>query len=387
MYRVIGILTLVVIALFISNVAFVSITVTAVGNDPPVADDDSASTFANTSVVIDVLANDTDTDNDTLAITDITAPANGNAGLTILPDLLQTFINPTPADDDIFGHSVSVSGDNVLVGAPLDNTGANDAGAAYLFNTTTGTLLQTFTSPIPANNDQFGGSVSLSGDKALVGAQFDNTGAINAGAAYLFNATTGTLLQTFTSPTPSTTDTFGGSVSVSGDNVLVGTGGDDTGANDAGAAYMFNATTGTLLQTFTNPTPADGDLFGFSVSVSGDKVLVGTPFDDTAASDSGAAYLLGERDAIEYTSNLSFSGLDSFSYTISDGRGGTDTATVTILVNSPPLANDDFVTTDFGTDILIDVLANDIDPDGDPLTIISVTAPLINIALVDETLT
>ncbi len=219
-----------------------------------------------------------------------------NAGSAYLFDattgsLLRTFNNPTPATADIFGYSVSVSGNYVLVGALNDDTGASDAGSAYLFDATTGSLLRTFNNPTPASGDSFGNSVSLSGNNVLIGAYRDNTGALGAGSAYLFDATTGSLLRTFNNPTPAKGDALGRSVSVSGNNVLVGAWNDDTGASDAGSAYLFDATTGSLLRTFNNPTPASGDSFGVSVSVSSNNVLIGAYQDDTGASDAGSAYL------------------------------------------------------------------------------------------------
>ena len=206
-------------------------------------------------------------------------------------DLLKTFLNPAPSCHDSFGQSVSVLGNYVLVGAPYANCGD---GAAYLFNATSGVLLNTFTDPDNEGGNLFGDAVSVSGNNVLVGANAQsnpNTGS-GAGAVYLFNANTGTLLQTFTEPTPADYDNFGISVSMSGNNVLVGSyftfrGGIDTG----GAAYLFNATSGSLLQSFQNPTPESNDLFGYSVDISGNNVVVGTPSDNTAASQAGAAYL------------------------------------------------------------------------------------------------
>ena len=304
-----------------------------------------------------------------------------------------TIQNPTPAAGDQFGWSVSISGDKVLVGAIYDDTGANDAGAAYLFDGTTGNLLQTFVSPTPAANDWFGFSVSISGDKVLVGTPFDDTGANDAGAAYLFDGITGNLLQTFVSPTPAANDKFGISVSISGDKVLVGAYQDDTGAINAGSAYLFDGITGALLQTFQKPTPAAGDQFGSSVSISGDKVLVGAYWDDPGANDAGAAYLFlefvnnppisqndeylvtqdtqlilnsqsgvlsndGDPDgdtlvatietttsngiislnpdgSFAYQPNSGFLGTDSFTYVADDGNGGTATATVEFTIRSP----------------------------------------------------
>ncbi len=233
--------------------------------------------------------------------------------------LLHTFTNPTPAPYDSFGYSVSVDGDHVLVGANGDNTGAPEAGAAYLFDATTGALVHTFTNPTPAASDNFSISVSVDGDHVLVGADLDDTGAPNAGAAYLFDATTGVLLHTFTNPTPAQDDVFGFSVSVDGDRVLVGADLDDTGAPDAGVAYFFDATTGALVHTFTNPTSAGGDQFGYSVSVDGDHVLVGADLDDTGAPDAGAVYLFdATTGALVHTFiNPTLAGFDAFGYSVS----------------------------------------------------------------------
>ncbi|HEY9171169.1 MAG TPA: FG-GAP repeat protein, partial [Verrucomicrobiae bacterium] len=130
--------------------------------------------------------------------------------------LATTITNPTPATSDYFGYSVAAVGtDQVLIGAYRDDTGATDAGAAYLLRTD-GTLLTTFTNPTPVADDNFGYSVAAVGtDRVLIGAYRDDTGADNAGAAYLFS-TSGTLLTTFTNPTPVASDNFGISVSAVG---------------------------------------------------------------------------------------------------------------------------------------------------------------------------
>ena len=192
----------------------------------------------------------------------------------------------------MFGYSVAAVGtDRVLIGAYWDDTGATNAGAAYLFSTN-GALLTTFTNPTPATYDGFGSSVAAVGtDRVLIGASSDNTGATDAGAAYLFR-TNGMLLTTFTNPTPADDDFFGSSVAAVGtDRVLIGASGNDTGTTDAGVAYLFS-TNGTLLTTFTNPTPANSDKFGSSVAAVGtDRVLIGAYYDDTGATDAGAAYL------------------------------------------------------------------------------------------------
>jgi hypothetical protein len=81
---------------------------------------------------------------------------------------------------------------------------------------------------------------------------------------------------------------------------------------------------------------------------------------------------------ITYTPNLNFNGIDTFTYQVCDNDGDCDTATVTVTVhpiNDPPVAVDDTATTDDTTPITITVLSNDSDPDGDPLTVISVGTP------------
>ncbi|MEO7676633.1 MAG: hypothetical protein ABIV39_07730 [Verrucomicrobiota bacterium] len=205
--------------------------------------------------------------------------------------VLNTFTNPTPAEVNSFSISVAAVGnDRVIIGAPDANTGANRAGVAYLFSTN-GTLLTTFTNPVPVASDSFGFSLAAVGsDQVLIGAIADGGGA-SGGAAYLFS-TNGTLITTFTNPTPAARDNFGQSVAAVGTSrVLIGANSDDTGALNTGAAYLFS-TNGTLLTSFTNPTPAVADVFGFVVAAVGkDQVLIGALFGDTGATDTGAAYL------------------------------------------------------------------------------------------------
>ncbi len=205
-------------------------------------------------------------------------------------ELLRTFRKPIPTADDWFGATVAAAGDNVLVGAPLDDTGATDAGAAYLFDGKTGALLQTFRNPTRAANDWFGVSLAAVGSQVVVGAFLDDTGAIDAGAAYVFDAATGALSRTLQKPKPAAGDQFGVSVAAVGVNVLIGAPYDDTGKTDAGAAFLFNPATGDLVRVFQAPTPAAGELFGRAVAAAGDQILVGAPHEATGKA--GAVYLL-----------------------------------------------------------------------------------------------
>src|SRR5439155_776531 len=163
---------------------------------------------------------------------------------------------------------------------------------AYVFNATTGALVTTLNDPTPASSDYFGISVAVSGNTVVVGAAGDATGGYQSGSAYVFNAITGALVATLNNPSPAEDDDFGVSVAVSGKTVVVGAVRDDTGASDFGSAYVFNATTGALVATLNNPTPADDDYFGVSVAVSGNSAIVGAYRDDTGGTDAGSAYVL-----------------------------------------------------------------------------------------------
>ncbi len=116
-----------------------------------------------------------------------------------------------------------------------------------------------------------------------------------------------------------------------------------------------------LVDVLANDSDPDGDTLTITA--------VSSPAHGTATITSGG---------ISYTPAAGYSGADSFTYTISDGRGGTATASVAVTVNPPadanqaPIAVDDDGGVLKGYDTDIDVLANDSDPDGDPLTVIAV---------------
>src|SRR5207247_2438966 len=158
------------------------------------------------------------------------------------------------AASDEFGWSVAISGDTVVVGAFLDDVVANgDQGSAYVFSRsgTTWTQQAKLTASDGAASDEFGCSVAISGDTVVVGAYLDNVGAnTDQGSAYVFvrSGTIWTQQQKLTASDGAASDGFGYSLAISGDVVVVGAFGDDVGANaDQGSAYVFvrNVTTWT----------------------------------------------------------------------------------------------------------------------------------------------
>ena len=158
------------------------------------------------------------------------------------------------------------------------------------------TQQQKLTASDAAAGDTFGESVSVSGDTAVVGAHQDNhAGGSLAGSAYVFVRTGGvwTQQQKLTALDAASGDLFGVSVSASGDTAVVGADDNDDAGGDSGSAYVFvrSGTVWTQQQKLTASDAAAGDTFGISVSVSGDTAVVGAWFDDNAGSDSGSAYV------------------------------------------------------------------------------------------------
>jgi hypothetical protein len=212
--------------------------------------------------------------------------------------LLRKISNPNPipvgaaySGGGYFGVSVAISGNIAVIGAASDNTGAANTGSAYIYDVTTGVLLQTINNPTPEANDVFGISVAISSDTVVIGAYGDNTGASQAGSAYIYDVTTGALLQTINNPTPATGDSFGSSVAISGNIAVVSANSDNTGAAYAGSAYIYDVTTGELLQTINNPAPAAQDYFGLDVAISGNSAVVGVPYDISGTPIGGSAYI------------------------------------------------------------------------------------------------
>ena len=103
--------------------------------------------------------------------------------LLAVGDLLQTFDNPTPEMADWFSYAIAPVGDNVLVGALHDNTGADNTGTAYLFDRD-GNLLLEFLNPSPDPNDEFSFSVASLGDDVLIAAPRDDTAELGAASVY-----------------------------------------------------------------------------------------------------------------------------------------------------------------------------------------------------------
>ena len=201
-----------------------------------------------------------------------------------------------------FGVSVALSGDRAIVGANWDSHRYGDdaaltAGAAYVFEWNGSAWVQTakLIASDGATNDQFGISVALSGDRAIVGAWQDAAPLGNSGSAYVFEKSGSSWVQTakITASDGGHSDHFGESVSLSGDRAVIGAFHADNLAFVPGSAYVFEWTGSHWHQRakLTASDGADVDFFGHSVAVSGSRVIVGAWGDDDLGLDSGSAYV------------------------------------------------------------------------------------------------
>jgi uncharacterized protein (TIGR03382 family) len=343
-----------------SDSATVTLNVTPV-NDAPNANDDSFTVAVNsTSNALDVLVNDTFAPDvgETLSVIEVTQPANGTvlftaAGVTFTPspgfsgtttftytlsdgsDATDTATvtvtvrgtnNPPKANDDTF----VVAEDS---GATMLDVKANDTTAPD-----TGETLTVVSVTQPAN-----GTVTLT----------------NGEVRYTPPANfTGTTTFTYTVSDGDLTDPATVTVSVTPLN-------DPPNANDDAFTVARNSGA-TALDVLANDT--------FAPDVG--ETLTVTAVTQPAAN--GSVTLTAG--VVRFTPAANFSGTTTFTYTVSDGNGGTDTATVTMTVTAtpsrPPVANDDGFTVPRNSPARpLNVLANDTDPDGDPLTITAVTPP------------
>ena len=209
----------------------------------------------------------------------------------------------TPEDE--FGHSVSISGNTVVVGAPQENDIA-DPGVAYIFErdqdgANNWGQVKKITASDGERYDQFGYSVSISGDTLVVGAYGDDDLAEGSGAAYIFErdhdgAGNWGQVKKITASDGEALEGFGFSVSISGDTVVVGAPYDNDYTHWSGAAYIFKRDQGGTgnwgqVKKITASDVAPEDWFGYSVSISGDTLVVGVPWDDDGGSYSGSASL------------------------------------------------------------------------------------------------
>jgi hypothetical protein len=198
--------------------------------------------------------------------------------------------------DDQFGRVVSISGNNAIACSLFDDDLGSNSGSVYFFQLINGvwTEIDKATASDGQSDDWFGYSASLSGNYALVGAYREDTFGSNSGAAYFFEFENGNWseMNKVNSSDAQSDDHFGYSVSISGSNALIGAEGEDTGGSNSGAAYFFKLDAGnwTEVNKVMASDPGAGDWFGWSVAIFENVGLIGSRDDDALGLNSGSAY-------------------------------------------------------------------------------------------------
>ncbi|WP_413166582.1 Ig-like domain-containing protein [Capilliphycus salinus ALCB114379] len=337
----------------LTDTATVTVTVEQPANTNPNAVDDERTTPLNTSVPVNVLANDTDAENDPLTIADFDQ-TSANGGTIARSEDGQLIYTPRQGfvGTDTFTYTINDGRGGTDIATVTINVSDEAPNAV---NDTATTAVNTEVSinvlgndsdpdndPLEITNfDQTsanGGSIARSDDGQLI---------YTPPAGFTGNDTfTYTISDGAESDTATVTVTVQPTANTNPDAV------DDTRTTRSNTAITIN-----VLTNDTDPENNPLEISGFdTTSASGGTI---------AASQSGQALV--------YTPASGFTGTDTFTYTIDDGNGGTDTATVTINVESDQalIAANDFATTDQNTNVTINVLANDVDPENQPLAITS----------------
>ncbi len=211
----------------------------------------------------------------------------------------------------LFGRSIAVSGETVVIGAPVDDLNGAGSGSVYVFSRDHGGpdrwgRVAILTADDGGFEDALGSSVAISGDTVVAGASGDGDNGPFSGSAYIFRLNHGNpeswaQMAKLTASDGAYADFFGCSVDIDGDTVIVGAFGDDDHGSVSGSAYIFHGipeTMGSWEQT-TKLTADDGDgfdHFGEVVSISGENAFVAAPEDDGIRPNSGSVYVFNRNE-------------------------------------------------------------------------------------------
>ncbi|MCK5261624.1 MAG: FG-GAP repeat protein [Thermoplasmatales archaeon] len=266
-------------------------------------------------------------------------------------------------EEDEFGGSVSLDGDYIVIGAAMDEKSGANHGASYVFKRdgTNWIEEQKLTASDGENNDLFGGSVSIDGDYIVIGAYMDDKSAPNKGAAYVFkrDGTNWIEEQKLTASDGESGDDFGVRVSIDEKIIAIGAWKDVHNGSRSGSAYIFerDGTTWVEEQKLVASDAASGDWFGHSLILDGNYMIIGAPGDE---SHTGSAYIF-TIPIIEVSIDIK---PGSYPNSINPSSNGKLPVAI--------LTTDDFNTIDVDPDTVVFLGANplkwadeDVDDDGD----------------------
>ncbi|MFY9824829.1 MAG: Ig-like domain-containing protein, partial [Thermoanaerobaculia bacterium] len=327
---------------------YVILTITP-ANRPPVAVDDTVTVDEDSSIDVPVLANDSDPDGDILSVESITQPAHGTAiqngnNVTYVPNS-----DYHGADSLTYvvgdGHLTATATVSITVGSVNDAPVAIDDSATVAEDGTVNiavlandTDVDGDTLSVASVTQGAHGAVVINPDKTV---KYTPAANYNGSDSFTYTVSDGN------------GGTATGTVTIT-----------VTPVNDVPVANADSATVtedGTVnVSVLGNDTDPDGDTLSVASVTQG----------------AHGAVVINPDKTVKYTPVANYNGSDSFTYTVSDGNGGTATATVTVTVtavNDAPVANADSATVAEDGTVNVSVLGNDTDPDGDTLSVASVT--------------
>ncbi len=222
------------------------------------------------------------------------------------------------AGNDYFGYSVDISGDWAIAGAFQDDDHGISSGSAYIykFDGTTWVENAKLTASDGFTFDRFGIAVAIDGKWAVVGAHQDDDHGTSSGSAYVFEYAGGTWTEKakLTASDAMTKDRFGRAVDISGNKIIVGAPDDDTRYTNSGSAYIFEYMGGTWTETskLMLTDHRTGDHFGRSVAIDKDQVIVGAYKDNDkgVGHQAGSAYIF-QYDGITWTQQIKLAASDA----------------------------------------------------------------------------
>lgn len=229
--------------------------------------------------------------------------SNDNSGVVYIFDLIsgkwienQKISPENGRNSDYFGYSVDLSGNRLIIGAYREeDTGLSNNGAAYIYDLDNGIwlLTQKITASIMNNNDYFGFSVSLDGDQALVGAIGNDDTTVDAGSAYVFNFDGDNWTQsTILYPSGNDPSNFGASVKLHNNQAFIGATNHNFNDVNSGSLFVFDFDNGNWQhnQIIHPDSRMPQDIFGFAVSASDTNLFVNSLYDDDNGINSGTVY-------------------------------------------------------------------------------------------------
>ncbi len=196
-----------------------------------------------------------------------------------------------------FGISGDIDGSTVIIGAYVDDEAGPNAGAAYIFNFNGAEWVEhRKLIPIDAQTSMsFGTSVAISEDLIVVGAPGDDDVATNSGAVYIYRLIGSKWIEEakLTAFDGSSEDLFGHSVAIDGDVICVSAVTHTNGLSNTGSAYIFirNEKEWDMIAKLTADIPTIADYFGSAVAVRGTTAMVSSVWDDDNGTNSGSVFV------------------------------------------------------------------------------------------------